>query len=72
MMNNVQWMAKIWTFEVAHQGYLPLGVDRPLLKAGSPVRPGDRNFQHCKEPDRVNGPTKLPKNILSWAGTLRG
>ncbi len=39
--------AEIWTFGVAHQGYLTLGGDRPLLKPGSLRRPGNRNFQHC-------------------------
>ncbi len=31
--------AEIWNFEVAHQGYLPVGVDRPVLKQ---VASGDR------------------------------
>ncbi len=31
-------------FEVAHQGYLPLGVGSLVLKTGSLWRPGDRNF----------------------------
>ncbi len=31
--------AEIWDFQVAHPGYLPLGVDRPVLKQ---VASGDR------------------------------
>ncbi len=42
--------AEIWTFEVAQQGYLPLGVDRPVLNTGTLGRPGDRNFQHWVAP----------------------
>ncbi len=37
---------EIWSFQVSHQGYLPLGVGSPVLNTGRLGRPGDRNFQH--------------------------
>ncbi len=37
---------EIWTFEVVHLGYLPLGVDRPGLEHVASGNCRDRNFQH--------------------------
>ncbi len=43
--------AEIWSFQVAHQGYLPLGVDRPsLYQIASGARAlGISNTAYCRD-----------------------